>query len=656
MGLNKEREGPAANRRDRLFRIHLFFFAVFGLFCILVVKLAQIQLAEGDAFREAERRTATRTVLTPPIRGDIYDAAGHRIAYSASTQTLYFTLAPGLRPETGKSYADKLEDVFAVYGDEAEALDSEEIMERMDFESRRSYAYTPRRIKSDLTNREVAYFMEHAAEYPDFEVMEESVRLYDASSIAVQLVGYLKTFDAAVQSLETYKGKRDAADPLDRYLGHELVGHDGLELMYQDALRGKNGMKIYDVNAAGRIVGRPTAIYPERGADLHVTIHKDVQEAAETAIAEHLAYLRAAPPSSGDRAPFARSGYAVAMEVETGRVVAMASMPDYDPNVWRGGRIAQADWEAIGSIVGNGAIRETYQDWGSREEANQHASSLVFLGSTQKPLTVLVGLAEGLITTETRYRDTGAFAFGRAGTHRVKVSNDGGRAFGLLDPASALRQSSNAFMAELIGNALYMRDGKRGVDIWDRYMKSFGLGVSTESGLLGEQAGVAGYLEEAERASAQSALVYASFGQQGKYTALQLAQYTATLANRGARLRPQFVDRIVNADGETIHSFAPEILNRMELPTPFWEEVEAGMQSRVQGFDDVAYTFNRKTGTSEQDVSGGRVENAVFIGYAPADEPKLAVAVVVPEGGYGGRGAAPIARKIFDAYQTVYGF
>ncbi|TLS51903.1 penicillin-binding protein 2 [Paenibacillus antri] len=656
MGESKERPGQQYSRRDTVRRINLFFFVVFGMFCILVVKLAHVQLVQGEYMREAEQRTATRTVPIPPIRGGIFDAAGSPIASSVPTQALYFTLLPGMKAEDAEALAERLEDVFATYGDEDGMLRSDTILELMDLESNRSYAFTPRKLKYDLTKREVAYFMSHAAEYPQLEVAEESIRTYDASSIAVQLVGYLKTYDAAVQSLDFYKDKQKTDDPYTRYLGHELVGNDGLELLFQDLLRGKNGMKSIAVDATGRIAGPAVTIYPEKGADLYLTIHKQIQLETEKAIAEHLSYLRTAPFESGDRAPFARAGYAVAMEVDTGKVIAMASIPDYDPNVWRGGRIAQDEWSAIHSIVGNGAIRETYQQWESQEEANKHASSLVFLGSTQKPLTVLIGLAEGLITTDTRYRDAGAFAFGKKGTHRVSVRNDGGRNLGLLEPATALQKSSNAFMAEMIGNALYLRDGKEGVEIWDRYMKSFGLGVTTGSGLLGEQAGVAGYLAEADNASAQSALVYASFGQQGKYTALQLAQYTAVLANRGKRMKPQFAEKAVNAEGETVRTFEPAVLNEIRFPEPFWEEIEAGMKSNVQGFDGVTYTFRRKTGTSEQDVSGGRVENAVFIGYAPAEKPKVAVAVVVPEGGYGGRGAAPIARKIFDAYQAVYGF
>jgi penicillin-binding protein 2 len=211
-------------------------------------------------------------------------------------------------------------------------------------------------------------------------------------------------------------------------------------------------------------------------------------------------------------------------------------------------------------------------------------------------------------------------------------------------------------MAGMVGNKLYLRDGDEGVDIWDSYMKQFGLGVTTGSGLPHESSGSVNYYKEIKNGSSQSALVYASFGQQARYSALQLAQYASTLANRGKRMKPQFVDRIEDTDGKLVQPFQSEILNTVSFPKAYWETIESGMaQVSVQGFEGFGYDFRRKTGTSEQDVGGGRVENAVFIAYAPAKNPTLAVAVVVPEGGYGGWGAAPIARKIFDAYDAKFG-
>jgi penicillin-binding protein 2 len=653
----EEQRRLIANRRHFSFRLNIFFFCTFLLFSVLIVQLAILQFVRGPELRAERTSSGSRTVQIPPIRGNIYDATGQPIAYSVSTQSLYFTMERSIKEAEARRIAEQLHAVFTKYGDPNEAITIEQIIERMDINFRQNTIYTPRLIKYNLTKQEIAYFSENSAKFPNVDIVEDTIRHYDKDTVAVQLIGYLKNFDSAVTSAATkdfYEPKKKSDDPTLKYLNDEDVGMDGLELMYQDVLRGRNGVKTYPVNSLGEIIGEPVITKPEKGSDLYLTIHRGVQLATEKAILDHLEYLRTAPLASGDRAEFARAGYAVAIEVETGKVIAMASMPDYDPNVWQGGQISPANYEATKTYHKNGAISQAYQDWGSQEEANKHPSSLVPLGSTQKPLTVLIGLAEGLITPRTVYNDTGVFQFGREG-YRVSVRNAERSAFGRLTPTTAIQKSSNTFMAEMIGNALYLREGKKGVEIWDSWVKQFGLGVSTESGLPGESRGVIDYFHEAENASPQSALIYASFGQQGRYTALQLAQYAATLANRGKRMKPQFVERIEDADGRTVATFEPVVLNTIDLPEEYWNTVINGMKSNVRGFDGFPYDYRRKTGTSEQQTSAGIVENAVFIAFAPADNPKLAVAVVVPEGGYGGRGAAPIARKIFDAYDYYIG-
>ncbi len=298
-----------------------------------------------------------------------------------------------------------------------------------------------------------------------------------------------------------------------------------------------------------------------------------------------------------------------------------------------------------------------YPPYPDDKERKNHPSSLVYLGSTQKPLSVLVGLNEKLFTTNTTFNDIGYFEFGREG-HKVKIRNASDAVNGKLTATTAIAKSSNAFMSAMVGNNLYFKyKGDEGVDVWDNYMKQFGLGTTTGSGLPNESSGVVDYYHEAQKASVQSALIRAAWGQQGRYTALQLAQYAATLASHGKRMKPQFVNEIKDAEGIVTQPFQAEVLNNIDLPEEYWKAIEAGMsQVNVKGFDGVNYTFLRKTGTSQQDVGNrSKVENAVFIAYAPADKPKLAVAVVVPDGGYGGWGAAPIARKIFDAYDAKVG-
>jgi penicillin-binding protein 2 len=344
------------------------------------------------------------------------------------------------------------------------------------------------------------------------------------------------------------------------------------------------------------------------------------------------------------------------MEIPSGRVVAMVSYPDYDPNIWRGGKISQEDLNKYQRLFNNGAIRATVANYEDDAERSRHPGSMVQLGSTIKPLTILLGLNEGLITAHSRYQDTGTFTFGRDNS---KIKNSGGSVLGMLTPEDAIARSSNTFMAAMVGNPLYMSKGQEALEIWDSYMEQFGLGVSTGSGLPGEQIGIKEYYTMARDSSAQAAMVYASFGQGGRYTALQLAQYAATLATRGQRIKPQFVDKIVSYDGETLYELdehAPVVLNEVELPDEYWDLVQRGMKRVTQqGFDDFPYTLASKTGTSETDVPGGRVENALFIAYAPAENPRLAVAVVVPEGGFGARGAAPIAAEVFRAYDRAFG-
>lgn len=655
----EEQKRQIVNRRHFSFRLNLFFFSTFFLFSVLIVQLAILQFVKGPELKEQETSLGSRPVQIPPIRGDIYDSSGRKIAYSTATQSIYYTIETGVKEEDAVALAKKLNEVFVKYGDPKEAMTVEDIVKQMDITFRLNSVYTPRRIKSNLTNREISYFMENREQFQGIEVVEDSIRNYDKETVAVQLVGYLKKFKSAVTSPVTqdfYEKKAESKDPTLQYLNEEDVGMDGLEYMYQDLLRGKNGVKRYPVNSLDRIIGPPVITKPQKGNDIYMTINRAVQLRAEKAIVDHINYIRNAPESTADRAEQARAGYAVAMEVKTGKVIAMASMPDYDPNLWRGGRISPEDYANIQSIQNNGTIREVYQKWPTQEEANKHPSSLVYLGSTQKPLTVLVGLAEKLITPNTFYNDTGVFSFGREGRYRVSIRNSQNRAYGRMDPSLAIEKSSNPFMAEMIGNQLYRKyKGNEGVKVWDKYVKQFGLGVVTGSGLLGESKGVVDYFYEAENASAQSALIRSSFGQQARYTPLQLVQYAATLANRGKRMKPIFVNKIVDPNGNVIEQPKPEVLNTVELPEAYWQEIERGMKSGVQGFEGVNYTFNRKTGTSQQTTSAGDVENAVFISYAPAENPVLAVAVVVPEGGYGGRGAAPIARQIFDAYDEEIG-
>ncbi|WP_046226249.1 peptidoglycan D,D-transpeptidase FtsI family protein [Paenibacillus dauci] len=647
-GIDESSKRELRNQRQFSIRLNVFFFATFIVFTVLIVRLAILQFVEGPTLREKEASISTKSTPIPPIRGNIMDASGKaRIAYSTSSQSLYFTLTKNYKLEKNKpelyKIVGKLKKVFNEYGDPKEKMTAEQIIKAMDIESKVQFGYTPRRIKKNLTNEEIAHFLEHKDEFKGIEIVEESVRHYDTDQVATQTVGYLRQFSGVSATMDHYINKARVTDADEKYLSTEYVGVDGIEYAYQDDLRGKNGLKTTPVNSLNIATGRTELTAPQKGNNVWMTIDKNVQLATQKAITDQLSYLHSYR-SGSSYAPNAQTGYAVAMEVSTGKVVAMASMPDYDTNVWE--NMTDETYKEIQPHVANGTIKEVYREG--------HASSMVLMGSVIKPLTVLIGLKEGLISPGSVYQDRGYAEFGKEG-HETRVRNSSGHVYGPLTPARAIEHSSNAFMIDEVGLPLYRKYQANSVNVWDKYMKEFGLGISTKSGLPGESTGSGEYLNLEAAGSAQAAMAFASFGQQGKYTTLQLAQYVTTLANEGKRLKPQLVSKITDSEGNVIKTIKPEVVNTIEFPQSYWDSIKSGMKSKVSGFDGFPYDYARKTGTSEQSIYGHTVDNGVFIAFAPRENPKLAVAVVIPEGGFGAQSAAPVARKIFDAYDQEYG-
>lgn len=673
---NAMEDDPKPNQSLSL-RINIFFFSTFIIFCIIIVRLAIIQFVEGSTLTEAEASRDTKNVPLASIRGTIFAKGGEKLAYSTPVQTLYFSLTAeyaqtatdkdtGITARTPEAVAKAdtlaaaLAADFAKYGakvPEDQVLTKAAILKAMDLDSKVYSGFMPRPVKRGMSNEEIAYFMENKDKYPNLTVSEEDERHYDPDTVAVQTVGYIKPFKKSKESFDMYlniqAAMRNDADPGLAYRDDEFVGFDGLELQYQRELRGRNGYLSVAVNAKNMAEGIVETVPPVKGNNLWTTIDKTIQMKTEQAILDQIKWVHS-NPVQGKVHPDAKTGYAVAMEVDTGNVVAMASMEDYDTNLWTTGTMPADVWNELMLNYQNGAVTPI-----SSGRSGHNFDSAVLLGSVIKPLTVLIGLNEGFITTSTSYTDKGSTTFGRAG-YETTVRNSGGHAYGYFkSPAVAIEKSSNVFMIDMVGKKLYEKYGSKGVDVWDKYMKEFGLGEPPESGLPKEHKGVINYFKEAENGSPQSALVYASFGQQGRYTVLQLAQYASTLANRGVRIKPQLVSKITDPAGNTVKAFGREVLSEVTFNNAYWNEIIKGMNTSVTAFEDFPYDFARKTGTSQQEYyenkSSHLADNGVFIAFAPRDKPKLAVAVVIPEGGFGSNSAAPVARKIFDAYDWEYG-
>lgn len=651
-------------------RLNVFFFSTFVIFCVIIIRLAVVQFVEGPNLKEVETSRDTKNVPLAAIRGSIRAAGGEEIAYSSSVQSLYITLtkeyiAKSTDKKTGETsftpearanvyaLANNLVENFNKYGDpNGEKLTVNNVINSLDLKFKKYSGFIARRIKAGLTPKEVAYFMEHKEEYPGLEVVEESNRHYNKDTVAVQTVGYIKPFKSA-GSLDIYKNIQNAMKKIDNdpgltYKDDEFVGFDGLELQYQRELRGKNGYQVISVNPQNMAEKIENMVPPVKGNDIWMTINKNIQLKTEQAITEQISWLHS-HSVQGKTHPDAVTGYAVAMEVDTGNVVAMASMPDYDTNIWTKGSLPTDVWNSIMNNYQNGTINPI-----SSGVSGHGLQSVLLMGSTIKPLSVLIGLKEGFFSTSTTYQDKGIAHFGK--NDKSSVRNASGHVYGSMDPSRAIEKSSNVFMVDMVGKKLYEKYGDKGIGVWDKYMKEFGLGVSTQSGLPREFLGQINYTNTKAAGSAQAALVYASFGQQGSYTTLQLAQYASTLANEGVRIKPQLVSKITDPDGKVVKTFGREVIDEVTtFDKSFWREIKKGMSSDVTAFSDFPYDFARKTGTSQQSAKGDLRDNGVFIAFAPRENPKLAVAVVIPEGGFGSNSAAPVARKIFDAYDWEYG-
>lgn len=639
-------------RTEETARLQVLWLIVFMLFVVLILRLSWIQLGAGEKYHRLALENNFKEIPIVAPRGKIYDRQGKLLVGNQSLFTAIY-----LEPDRSK--AEKM----ATAKELAKALQLPlaEVLQAMDIGldekgndvPRKQPPYFPKKIKDRLSDKEVVLLSENPARFPGVNIFTEPLRQYRSDTFAVQTIGYVRPFAGAKSSLTKYKQSSS------NYLDWEQVGIDGLEYSYQDQLRGTNGYRLVRVNSSGKLVEVLKEVHPKPGHDLILTLDEKMQLGTEAFIDRHLRSLRA--EDGKNQAPYAKNAYAVAIEVKTGKIRTMVSYPDYDPNIWNG-RVTYADYSHLKLVMRNGTIREGPYD--ARSSANpdmvyvRHPLSVLPPGSTFKPLTVLMGLEKNLVDSHTIWNDPGAFYYAPA---TPPVRNAGGHGYGLLTPEKSLQKSSNTFMA-WIGTRWYRKEKIDSIKELQQFSHAFGLGIPTGVPLNGEQDGTEDYRLIAKRYSGLGAVVLASFGQAQRYTTLQLAQYTATLANGGVRLRPQLVEKIVHPQTDEAKEVKPEVLNQAPVHPKNLEVVHQGMVKVAQPggtasklFQHLPFQVAAKTGTSEQDIPGrGRVENSVFIAFAPASDPQVAVAVVVPEGGYGAVAAGPIAEYMITSYYEQF--
>ncbi|HEY5802299.1 MAG TPA: penicillin-binding protein 2 [Lysobacter sp.] len=578
------------------------------LLALLGLGLWYFRLQVWEHADYATRSEANRIKLRPvvPGRGLILDRKGRVLADNVPAYRIEVTPF-----EAGKTevWLPALSKIIAV---------TPEDLARFEDERRASRGFKPIPLKLRVTEEEVARFAVDRWRYPGIELVSYLNRRYPYGDVFSHVIGYVGRIDA--KDLETM-GEGNAA------LTH--IGKTGLERYYEEALRGKVGYEQIETNVDGRPMRQVGHVPATPGADLRLSIDLDLQQAMVTAF--------------GDM-----DGSAVAMDPRTGEILAMVSLPGYDTNLFVNG-ISNVDYRAL-------------MDNPSRPLFNRNVLGGGPPGSTVKPLIGLAGLDSGLRTPEYKVFSTGTFYI--PGQRRGWRDAHGGA--GWTDLRKSISASVNFYYYKLAYDM--------GIERFDQYMRKYGFGQPTGIDLAGENKGVVPSPEWKRTRSKEpwyaGETVNAGIGQ-GYWiaTVLQLVRGTSAIANGGNLVRPHLV--AARRDGYAT-PWVP-----LPQPTPSritdsasnLRAVQEGMIATIHGGGTGAamargapYMMAGKTGTAQKISRKGSVSfdphnlpynlrhQALFVGYAPADNPTIAVAVSVEHGGFGGSTAAPIARKIFDAY------
>ena len=624
-------------------RLNILFFVAFIFFTILLLRIAGIQLVKGEEYLLQSQSNSTTTLSMPAPRGWITDRNGELLVTNRPAFVVTFTEVTNQSVDH-EAIADKLTDVLE--------MTKEEILNSMDYVAPQKLPrYLPRQLKTDVDETVVAYITEHKDDLPGINVVVEPIREYKYGDLAVHAIGYIGSISEKQRDYYRNLGYR-----LD-----EKVGQDGIENSYEQYLRGTAGQRVVEVNRFSQPIREISVEPPLRGNDLTLTIDKKLQETTQNIIIEQLDYLRTRPVNP---IPDVNEAVVVVMNPMTGEVLALASYPTYDPNVFTR-RITQEMSDYLFTAEGNLPLLNRAVDaaWGP--------------GSTVKMATIMMGLQEGVITPNTQIYDNGSIYIGTwTRPFRSWAWYRGGH--GWNDPRQALQVSNNVYMYQIalwiskypnsqnmnwsrIRNAApglqamlnpnwqRNKDLPEAIETFKKYFGMFGLGVETGIDLPKDSRGWPMNVTEVGE------LAYAAIGQNMTLTAMQLAQYTSTIANGGERLAPYLVKKITDNEGAVVLERDKEVLNLVDVKPEYIKVAQEGMRMVTQlngtaynTFRDFPIPIAAKTGTAQTGVQ--EKTNATFVGYAPYDNPEVAISVIIPNGGGGSDTSAVIARRVLEAY------
>jgi len=596
----------------RLFRSRIVtgFLLLLLVMAGLMLRYFWLQVIRHEEFSAQSSNNQVKLVPVAPNRGLIYDRRGRPIAENL----------PAYRLEIVPEKVTDIEQTLAALGELVEL--PEDARERFDKDRKRYRSFDAVPVKFNLSEEEVARFAVDRHRYAGVDVVPYLTRFYPYGELLTHALGYV--------------GRIDENDLLtvdvDDYRASTHVGKNGIEKQYEARLHGRSGTEKIETNVQGRVIQVLERQDPQHGQDLVLSLDIAVQQAAWDALGE-------------------RPGSVVAINPEDGSVLAMVSKPAFDPNPFVHG-ISSAAYQAILDAPGQALFNRATQ---GRFEP----------GSTLKPFVGLAGLEKGIATIDRRIFSSGKFYL--PGVSRpYRDWND--RGHGWVNIESALEISVNSYFYQL---ALEL-----GIDGMHDYLSQFGFGRLTGVDVPGETAGVLPSRqwkrERFKEAWYPGETVIAGIGQGfNVVTPLQLAVALATLVNGGSRFEPRLLYAAKQPGDQRVQRIVAPLAGQVPIQNAQnWQAVQSGMRRVIHGPAGTArallplsgYEMAGKSGTAQvvkmaqdqdkqsSDVAADLRHHALFIAYAPFDDPAIVVAVVVEHGGGGSREAAPVAKKVIDAW------
>ncbi len=618
-GLGTLKEGLAELDKKVIEKKMKFFTCLLALlFFALLCRLGYMQIAEADRYRTLATQNHQRLITVEGPRGEILDRNGVRLVSNKPVYTVSFVYL-GLKDSSQviRRLAGILEGDGSLKGLTAQQI-REDIEEKIKDHKR---LYEPVRVAVNVSQETVNRIEEQRLELPGVNIDVEPVRYYPFGDLLGETLGYVR--EITDEQLEARRGEG--------YLMGDSFGQVGLEYAYEGYLRGAKGARQVEVDAHGRPVRDLGFKQPVPGNNLVTSIDQRLQRASQDAVAWAVQQTRNGIAKVPADTPI--TGAAVAIDVHTGEVLAMVSIPSYDLNIFS--QPLQA--RKYAELLKTGALRN-------------HAIQTIYTpGSTFKMATLSAMLEGGIVTPKVAVNCYGFYKY-------KKDWKEGGH--GVVDAAGAIKHSCDVYF--------YHYGIMAGPELMAKYSLEYGLGELTRVDLPGEEAGRVASRELKKKIWAGNdwesqwreydSMDMAIGQQESKFTALQLANFVAAIANGGTLYRPRLVKKVVSPEGAEVKTFKPEVLKRVNVSGETLEVVREGMRQVAVGdgtgsaaFWGAPYRVAAKTGTAEV---GDKAQNAhaLYVAYAPYENPEVAVSVIIEYGYKGSSLGGPVARKILDAY------